>query len=234
MYKLGIIGGMGPEATELLYRKIIENTEAARDQEHIDAIILNHASMPDRTEAILSGNTGKVISMLKADVELLNGAGVKVIGIPCNTSHCFLDSIRPYAKGEIVDMIDETVAEFCKSGKRKAGIMCTDGTLKAGMYKRACEKHGVELIYPDEETQKTVMNIIYGQVKKGELGSKTDFLRAAEYFKNSGCDGILVSCTELSCVLMNHGITDGYFVDALGVLANRCIEKSGYKIRWGD
>lgn len=220
---------MGPEATELLYKKIISSTRAECDQEHIDTVILSHASMPDRTKAIISGNTAEITELLKADIRLLNTAGVKVIGIPCNTSHCFLESIKDEAEGEIVDMISETVAEFARQGKRKAGIMCTDGTLKAGLYEKKCTDMGIEFVKPDEKTQANIMNIIYGQVKKGEKGSRRDFLSATEFFKSNGCDGVLVSCTELSCLLMNHNITDSYFVDALDVLAARCIEKSGYK-----
>ena len=53
---LGVIGGMGPMATELFYKMIIEKTPVTCDQEHLDTIILGHASMPDRTAAILSKN----------------------------------------------------------------------------------------------------------------------------------------------------------------------------------
>ena len=107
MYKLGIIGGMGPAATELLYRKINEKTDARRDQEHIDLIILSHATMPDRTEAILSGKTDEIIRLLSDDISMLESAGIKVIGIPCNTSHMFLDRLKKKKETVLINMIKE-------------------------------------------------------------------------------------------------------------------------------
>ena len=64
MGKLGVIGGMGPMATQLFYKNVIEMTDAKTDQEHIDMIILSHASVPDRTTAIKSGETDKVFDVL--------------------------------------------------------------------------------------------------------------------------------------------------------------------------
>ena len=86
---LGIIGGMGPAATDLLYRRIIDRTDAQCDQEHLDMIILNHASIPDRTAAILSGNTREVEEKLISDARFLEKSGATAIAIPCNTSHYF-------------------------------------------------------------------------------------------------------------------------------------------------
>ena len=65
---LGIIGGMGPSASNLFYEMVISNTEATCDQDHIDMIILNHATMPDRTESILSGEIDVIKEKLKSDI----------------------------------------------------------------------------------------------------------------------------------------------------------------------
>ncbi len=93
MSKLGVLGGMGPLATQLLYKMIIENTEASCDQEHIDMIILSHAKIPDRTAAIKSGNTKEVFHALLDDIIMLGKNGCTAIAIPCNTSHYFLSRI---------------------------------------------------------------------------------------------------------------------------------------------
>ena len=82
---LGVAGGMGPLATQLFYRRIIEKTDADMDQDHVDMILLNHASMPDRTEAILSGNTDELYRLLLKDILFLEESNVAAIAIPCNT-----------------------------------------------------------------------------------------------------------------------------------------------------
>ena len=59
MGKLGVIGGMGPEATAFFYEEVIKHTDASRDQEHLDMVIISQASMPDRTHAILTGDDAR-------------------------------------------------------------------------------------------------------------------------------------------------------------------------------
>ena len=91
---LGIIGGMGPEATDLFYRRLIERTDAQCDQEHIDMVILSHATMPDRTTAIVTKDDKELIKTICNDAKTLESLGVSNIAITCNTSHYFYDYIQ--------------------------------------------------------------------------------------------------------------------------------------------
>ncbi|MGB9005892.1 MAG: aspartate/glutamate racemase family protein, partial [Candidatus Aminicenantales bacterium] len=52
---IGILGGMGPEATAYFYGLLIKHTRAAKDQEHIPVLIWSDPRVPDRTAAILRG-----------------------------------------------------------------------------------------------------------------------------------------------------------------------------------
>ena len=92
--KLGVIGGMGPEATSFYYARVIARTKAESDQEHINMIILSHATMPDRTQAILTGNKLPFLKAITQDARDLEMLGVENIAIPCNTSHYFLEEKR--------------------------------------------------------------------------------------------------------------------------------------------
>lgn len=75
--KLGVIGGMGAEATSYYFQQLVAHTQAEKDQDHIDTIILNHASLPDRTKSILKGNTEKLLNKLTKDAQLLEQLGVE-------------------------------------------------------------------------------------------------------------------------------------------------------------
>jgi len=226
---LGIIGGMGPEATDLFYRRLIERTDAQCDQEHLDMVILNHASMPDRTGAIKSGETDKVLSLLKKDLEFLKNSGCGVVAIPCNTSHYFYDELN--ADGVLVmNMIRET-AEFVKNkGRKKVAVLATDGTIETGIYKKELEKVGVEYVSPDKETQMLVMKIIYDQIKKGFPGNEEDFMKIHHFIKDKGCDGAILACTELSVFRDGAGLTD-FYTDALEVLTDNTIIACGAKLK---
>ena len=232
MKKLGVIGGMGPMATQLFYKKIIEMTDAKSDQEHVDMIILNHASMPDRTAAIKNNQTEDVFLKLLEDAKMLCENGVCSIAIPCNTSHYFWEDLQKEIDVPIINMVRETVLSIkeSKPGIKKIGLLATDGTVFAGIYNKECEKAGIECVIPDEDAQKIVMDIIYNQIKKGETGNIEDFDKVDIYLKKSGCEAAILACTELSCFKDNHELTD-FYVDAMHVLCEKAITMCGRKIR---
>ena len=230
MGMLGIIGGMGPAATDLLYRRIIDRTDAECDQEHLDMIILNHASMPDRTAAIKSGETDKVLSLLKKDVEFLKNAGATAIAIPCNTSHYFYDDLQKSTDVTIINMIRETARCVKALGRKKVCVLATDGTIMTGIYEKEILAEGIEYVAPDEKTQKLVMKIIYEQVKKGFPGNEEDFREIHHFIKANGCDGAILACTELSVFREEAGLTD-FYTDALEVLCERSILSCGKELR---
>ncbi len=232
MLKLGIIGGMGPEATRLMYGGIIDATDAKTDQEHIDMIILNHASMPDRTAAIKSGDTAEVVRLLREDAQMLERCGAGLIAIPCNTSHVFLDEVRSAVSVPVLDMIGETARYIAENRPdiKKAGILATDGTISQGLYHRALEKYGIEPFAPEGDIQKTVMDIIYGQIKAGKKGNIEDFAVVDTFLKKNGCDGAVLACTELSVFRTNHEL-NSYYVDAMQALVERCVTLCGGKLK---
>lgn len=232
MGKLGVIGGMGPMATQLFYKKIIEMTDAKCDQEHIDMIILNHASMPDRTTSIKNNKTEDVFNELLKDAKMLEKNDVCAIAIPCNTSHYFWDRLQKETDAPIINMVRETVFSIKEKNPniKKIGLLATDGTVFSGIYNKECEKAGIECVTPDDDIQKIVMDIIYNQIKKGESGSIEDFDKVDIFLKKSGCEAAILACTELSCFKDNHELTD-FYVDAMQVLCKKAILMCGKKLR---
>ncbi|MBU1208003.1 MAG: aspartate/glutamate racemase family protein [Proteobacteria bacterium] len=85
---IGILGGMGPEATLLMFAKILENTPAAKDQEHLRMIIYNNPKIPERLPAILGVGENPVPVMVESGLSLIK-AGADFIVIPCISAHFF-------------------------------------------------------------------------------------------------------------------------------------------------
>lgn len=168
--RLGVLGGMGPAATALFYRELVAHTHAERDQDHIDAVVLSHASLPDRTHP--DARDGDLLELLMLDVALLESAGAECIAIPCNTAHLCHDRLSRASSVPILNMVDEAVglALGRYPDARAVGVLCTDGTLRDGMYTRACLRRGVEAVYPPQEGQAALMELVYGHVKRGKPG----------------------------------------------------------------
>ena len=228
--RLGILGGMGPQATQDFYQRILDRTDAACDQEHLPTLILSDTGMPDRTTAILGGDAEGCYQRLLADARLLERSGCTVLAIPCNTSHFFADQLQKELEAHLIHMPRETVAVLARSGKRKVGVLATDGTVQTGVYQKECAAQGILAVAPPPEVQKLVMGIIYDEIKRGEKGSREKFAVIDRWLRGAGCDSAILACTELSVYRTYHGLPD-YYLDAMDVLAERCITACGYKLR---
>ena len=225
---LGVIGGMGPEATSFFYARVIARTKAACDQDHINMVILSHATMPDRTKAILTGHKQEFLHAITQDAKNLEKLGVSNIAIPCNTSHYFLDEIQAATKVPIINMIEESVKTVIEEHPyvKKIGIMGTDGTIQSGIYHRACEKFKIAASSPDKDAQEDVMSLIYDDIKSGKTGDRSKFDRAYQNLMDKDCDAVILACTELS-VFKEYYPVPLNCLDAMDVLVRESIIRSG-------
>ena len=226
MYKLGVIGGMGPLATVKFYDKVVLNTDAHNDNEHIDLVVLNHSTMPDRTRCIIEKKDLEFLNVIKKDLEILDNIGVDVVAIPCNTSHYFYDEFKNFENLKIINMIEETILEIKRRGIKKVAVFGTLGTLNSKVYNKYAEENGIEVKELSIEDKKTVMDIIYKIKETNNLENK-EFVEILNKYCDNETIGI-IACTELSLLDICKNINT---IDALDVLVNKSIEYSGAKIK---
>ena len=226
---IGIIGGMGPGATALLFQKLIDYTDAKADTEHIHIVIDNNTTIPDRTLAIMRGENTPVMHICESGRKL-EQYGAELILIPCNTSHYFYSSIQEQLKVPVVNMIGETARECLNKGFQKVGVLATTGTCSTNIYSKELEKVGITAVYPDAEGQKQVMEIIYDQVKAGEAINSGIIKNTLIKMKEDGVEAFILGCTELPMALKD-GDFECKFIDSLDVLARRAVELSGYRLK---
>ena len=219
---MGVLGGMGPEATQYFYRLLIRRTPAVRDQEHIPAVILSDAQMPDRTAAILSGETEPVYRRLLRDAKQLESWGCGCIAIPCNTSHYFADQLQSELAIPLLNMPRLTLRRLAGQGKQRAALLATTGTIQAGVYLRECQHLGLELWTPDDGIQAQVMALIYDGIKRGTPMTGREFDPIDAAVRASGCDCAILGCTELS-VYRSYRALPSFYTDAMEVLVESCI-----------
>ncbi|MFP5453705.1 aspartate/glutamate racemase family protein [Parvimonas sp. G1604] len=226
MYKLGVIGGMGPLATVKFYDKVVLNTDAHNDNEHIDLVVLNHSTMPDRTRCIIEKKDLEFLSVIKKDLEILDNIGVDVVAIPCNTSHYFYDEFSKYTNLKIINMIEETILEIERRGVKQVAVFGTIGTLNSKVYDKYAQKYGIEVKELSTADKNSVMDIIYNIKETNNLENK-EFIEILNKYCDKDTIGI-IACTELSLLDICKSINT---IDALDVLVNKSIELSGAKIK---
>ncbi len=221
---IGILGGMGPEATADLFHRIIKATPVERDQDHPRTIIYSNSKVPDRTPAITGEGSSPVLEMVKA-AKALEAAGADFLIIPCNTAHHFIGELRESVRIPILHMIELAAEKVCSELPQveRAGLIATDGTVRSGIYHRNFEQKGIEIIIPPEELQQASMDAIYGHIKKGDLdGGRGIVHRVANDLVNDGAQAVICGCTEISLVLKD-GDVPVPVVDPLQVLAEAAV-----------
>ena len=226
MYKLGVIGGMGPLATVSFYERVVLNTLAKCDNEHIDMVVLSHASMPDRTKCIIENKGGEFLEVIKKDFKILEDIGVDAVAIPCNTSHYFFDEFKKFTSLRIINMIEETILEVKKRGIEKIAVFGTLGTLNSKVYEKYANQHGILVKEVSSEDKQVVMDIIYDIKETNALDGRR-FVDILSRYCDDETVGI-IACTELSLLDIPEDINT---IDALNVLVKRSIELSGAKVK---
>lgn len=228
--KLGIIGGMGPLATSIFFSRIIDNTKASSDQEHIWTVISSHSTMPDRTRVIAEKlDSDVILKAVSEDIRIMEASGVSKIAIPCNTFHYFYDQVQGLTSIPIINMIDETMKDFNKNIGEKALILSTTGTKQAGVYERYAKNYGIEIIDLEENYSDKINNIIY-DIKKTNDVERPEFLGLIRKLdKVYSPDGFVLACTELSLVPL-EGLNGIKIVDAMDILVRESILQTGYTL----
>ena len=199
---IGILGGMGPEATLDLYRHIINLTPASRDQDHFRVLIYSNPKIPDRTLAIAGGGESPLDALLES-ARLLESAGASIIAIPCNASHHYLGQLRAAVGVPILDMIAETCgtlrARHPEAGT--VGLLASDGTVQSKIYHRALEARGIAVLLPDESDQSFIQSAI-AEVKAGRHAEETrkKLLLTGTRLIQAGAQAIILGCTEIPLV----------------------------------
>jgi len=224
---IGILGGMGPEATIDLFYKIIKSTPAGKDQEHLRIIIDNNPKIPDRTAAIL-GKGEDPLPALQETARNLEKAGADFIIIPCNTAHYFLPLIQESVKIPILNMIEETAKETQKriSQIQKVGLLASIGIYETEIYHQQFKKFNIEIISPEEKNKEEVMKIIY-IVKTGNSSEeiKKNILKIAQKLIDKGAEAIIAGCTEIPLIL-KEGDVSVPIIDSTQVLAKVAVQKA--------
>ena len=227
---LGVLGGMGPIATAYFMELVIRMTDALRDQEHLDMLVYSVPSVPDRTGFILGASRESPLPEMIRVGRALANQGAERIAIPCVTAHYFYRELEESIPVPIINGLAQTVEHLKQRGVEQAGIMATDGTITAGLFRDAMLARGIRPIVPSPERQKDVMRLIYDDIKANRPPRMEVFGRVREELLAMGAQTIVLGCTELSLIKRDYPVGAG-FLDTMEVLAQRAVLECGGKLK---
>lgn len=223
---VGILGGMGPAATSDFYSKLIGATPADRDQDHLSVVIWSDPRVPDRTDALLHGGPDPT-PWIEAGARHLRDAGCRIVAMPCNTAHAFVDGLEDRVGIVLVNMISETVEATCvvRPAPRTIGLLATTGAVKSGLYERKFASRGVRVLHPAPEEQAAVMDVIHC-VKAGDasVGQRERIEAIIRSLARRGAQTVILGCTELPLLVGERD--DIRILDPTRILAEAVVARA--------
>ena len=230
-YDLGIIGGMGSEATVEIYKRIINRTKHTCDQEHMKICILNNSIIPDRTKCILE-NGENPLPYLNESIKDLENIGAKYFIVPCNTAHYFANEFK-YSKIKFISMIEETLLKVTTEySNYKVCVLATTGTVNSRVYHDHQLAKNIDFVFPNENQQEAIMQVITDTKSDVSRSLTTNnLLEVVRMIKHMAGNCLFVlACTELSLYLENVK-QEALVIDAMDCLVNSTIIKCGYELK---
>lgn len=240
---IGIVGGVGPYAGVDLMEKILDQTEARSDQEHLSiALISLPGRIEERTAFLLGETDNNPAEVVFEIVVKLEQIGAGIVGIPCNTMHSprIFDLLLKKMKDtksnvKLIHMINE-VAEFIQTNHPKIknlGLLCTTGTYKTRVYSDCLEPRGFNVIVPDEASQENlVQNAVFdrtygikAQSNPVTKDAKAKLLQAIHYLEQQGAEAIILGCTEIPLAITDKKIGSAIIIDPTLILARALIRR---------
>lgn len=199
---IGILGGMGPEASAYMYKTLIELSIkyfGARDNQDFPEIILDSVPVPD----FISSDKYKIKAkhMLKRRVERFNQNDFLCLSIACNTAHILLPDLQKISEIPFVSMIEEVVKSVSRTNVKRVGLIATPSTIKFKLYQNYLAKKNIKSVIPTKTQikllNKIIRNVIAGKILKSD--TKKLFV-IANSLKKNGAESIILGCTETPLV----------------------------------
>ena len=196
--RLGIFGGMGPAASAEFVTRLVAQTPATCDQEHIPFVLWNNPQVPDRSTS-LRNQDDRPLPFLLQGVQVLKAVGCDLIVIPCNTAHFWYDEMIKL-KVPIVHIVDSVADAIRDVGVDSGtiGVMGTQATVELGLYQYKLNKGGWNCIVPTKDEMDTLVQPAINLIKSGDMSRAYDmFMIVIDSLIARGATAVVLGCTEI-------------------------------------
>lgn len=199
--RIGILGGMGPEATILLMQKVVKAVSAHDDADHIPLLVDQNPQVPSRIQRLIEGTGEDPAPVLAQMAARLQAAGAQALAMPCNTAHHYASTIRAAAGIPFLDMVALSVdhaAQLAGEGSR-IGVLASPAVRRVGLLDAALQARGLSALYPTNEA--VLLEAIRKIKAFGPDAVVSETLRAvsADLLAN-GAEIQMIACTEFSLI----------------------------------
>ena len=221
--KIGVLGGMGPEASVAFYNRIIKLFQIEKRARHnfeYPEMMIHNIPSPDNVEA---GVDEELRHYLLNSVRLLENAGMELLAIPCNSAHVHIDAVIETANVPVMNILEETAKAVSSAKIDKVLLLGTKSTLKYGIYPLYLERYGIHALIPEphhqDEITRSIMSVCDGSVDESTRRSMRDIINAYPRAK-----AVVLGCTEIPMIIGAQDLDMPCF-DTAEILARATFER---------
>jgi aspartate racemase len=225
MKRLGILGGMGPAASAEYVARLVAQTPATCDQEHIPFVLWNNPQVPDRSTSLRNGDDHPLPFLLEG-IQILKAARCDLIVIPCNTAHFWYDDMVKLKVPivHIVDSVADALRDVNVTGT--IGVMGTQATVELGLYQYKLNKAGWTCIVPTKEEMDTLVQPAIDLVKAGDMiKSHAMLMSVVDSLIARGATAVVLGCTEIPLAVRESQQGNIPLINSIDSLVKSAINK---------
>ncbi len=226
MKTIGLIGGMSWESTIPYYRLINETIKERLGGLHSAKAILYSVDFHEIERLQHSGDWDAAGALLAGAARSLEAAGADFLVLCTNTMHKVAPAIEAAVGIPLFHIADPTAEAIRRAGYSKVGLLGTRFTMEQAFYRdRLRERHGLEVLVPDQHDRDIVHRVIYDELCLGTIrpGSRADYRRIIAGLVAQGAEAVILGCTEISLLVDQQDSAVPLF-DTTGIHARKAAE----------
>lgn len=204
MKKIGIIGGLGPEATVDYYKEIINAFKSENGDLNYPEIIVYSVNMWEFIEMIKAKKYDDAIGYLLERIKRLKNAGADFAAISANTPHLLFDRLKEQSPIPLISIVEATCIESVRRGYKHAGLFGTGFTMEASFYSEVFKKQNIDIVLPDKEDKELINYKLFSEIELGIFKDETRQILIEiidKLVQEQQIDSLILGCTEFPLIL---------------------------------
>ena len=204
MKKIGIIGGLGPEATIDYYKEIISAFKNENRDLNYPEIIIYSVNMSEFLNLMKEKKYDQVTTFLLEKIEGLKRAGAEFAVLSANTPHLLFDRIKEKCGIPLISIVEAACDESIKRGYKRTGLFGTGFTMEASFFTDIFKEHGIHVIMPDKEDRELINYKLFSEIELGIFKDDTRRMLIGiieKMIQKQHIDSLILGCTEFPLIL---------------------------------
>lgn len=204
MKRIGIIGGLGPEATVDYYKEIINAFKNGNGDLDYPEIIIYSVNMAHFIGLMREKKYDQATAYISEKIEGLKRAGADFAALSANTPHQLFDELRERSGIPLISIVEATCNEAKSKELKRAGLFGTEFTMNASFFPDVFKKKGIEVIMPGEEDKELINYKLFSEIELGIFKDETRELLIGiieKMVREQHIDSLILGCTEFPLIL---------------------------------